>query len=85
VLPWNLLKNPTPVEKVLVINVDAFIVFDVIFADEILLTKNCWVLNWADPVIFVAPNSDDIEDIPSARIEYNVEFVEPIDVLILEK
>lgn len=44
VLPSNLLKNPTPVEKLLVTSVDANINFDVKFADEILLVKRACVL-----------------------------------------
>jgi hypothetical protein len=39
VLPWNLLKNPTPVDRVLVTKVDVNITFDVRLAEEILLTK----------------------------------------------
>ena len=39
VLPWKLLKNPNPVEIVLVTKVDVNITFDVRFAEEILLTK----------------------------------------------
>lgn len=39
VLPWKLLKNPIPVEIVLVTKVDVNITFDVRFAEEILLTK----------------------------------------------
>ena len=85
VLPWNLLKNPTPVDSVLVTKVDTNISFDVIFAEEILLTKRACVLNTKREEESPDAIALEIDEIPSAKIEYSVEFVEPIEVLTVEK
>ena len=89
VLPWNTPKNPIPVDKVLVTKVDVNITLDVRFAEDILLAYNCSVLTWlgitAKPIPPPSPIVVDIVEIPNAKIEYSVEFVDPIDVLSVEK
>jgi hypothetical protein len=85
VLPWKLLKNPQPVDSVLVTKVDANMTSDVMFADEILLTKRAFVLKKDWFAEFAREIHVEKDEIPSAKTEYSVEFVEPIDVLIVEK
>jgi hypothetical protein len=70
---------------VLVTNDDVNMTLDVIFADEILLTKREFVLKMDCIVEFPAAIAVERDEIPRAKIEYSVEFVEPIDVLIVEK
>jgi hypothetical protein len=66
------------VDNVLVTKVDVNITLDVRFAEDILLTKICNVLSLEDD--FSSAINVDNDEIPSAKIEYNVEFVDPIVV-----
>ena len=74
-----------PVDKVLVTKLDTNITFDVRFAEEMLLTKRDCVLNMNPDEESPRANAVEIDDIPNAKREYRVEFVEPIDVLTVEK
>ena len=67
VLPWKLLKNPRPVDKVLVTKLDVNMTFDVIFAEEILLTKMDFVLNPVEESNSAITVESD--EMPSANIE----------------
>lgn len=53
-------------------------------ADILLANKFCVLIAYCAEES-AAPSMVDIVEIPSAKIEYKVEFVEAIDVLTLEK
>jgi hypothetical protein len=55
--------------KELVINVDVLIPCDIIFTEEILLTKICNVLIVEPVDLLVSPISDDKEDTAICRVE----------------
>lgn len=68
-LPWKLLKNPIPVDKVLVTKLDVNITFDVIFAEEILLTKMEFVLKFNNDKESLSAITVESDEMPSAKIE----------------